>query len=60
MLGTINVILARLRSGFEASSRVISIAGGSDPKAENQTPKKARVAATSTLSFFEEDKLGTL
>ena len=58
-LGTINVILARLGSDVGASSRVMSVVGGSNLEAKNQTPKRARVV-TLTLSFSEEDKQGTL
>jgi len=58
-LGTINVILARLRSNVRVSSKIMSVVGGSDLEAKNQTPKRARVMVTPTLSF-SEDKQGTL
>ena len=59
-LGTINVILARPRSNVRVSSRIMSVVGGSDLEAKNQTPKRARVMVTLTMSFSEEDKQGTL
>ena len=59
-LGTINVILARPRDDVMASSGVISMVGGFDLEARDQTPKRAKVMVPPSLSFFEEDKQGTL
>ena len=42
-LGTINVILARPRDDVMASSGVISMVGGFDLEARDQTPKRAKV-----------------
>ena len=60
VLGTINVILARPRGDAKASSRVMSVVGGSNLEARDQIPKKARVMVPPSLSFSEEDKQGTL
>ena len=42
------------------SSRVMSVVGGSDLEARDQTHKRARVMVPPNLSFTEEDKQGTL
>ena len=60
VLGIINVILARPRGDAKASSRVMSVVGGSNLEARDQIPKKARVMVPPSLSFSEEDKQGTL
>ena len=51
VLGTINVILARPRGDVRASSGVMSVVGGSDLEAKNQTLKRARVMVPPSLSF---------
>ena len=51
VLGTINVILARPRGDVRASSGVMSVVGGFDLEAKNQTPKRARVMVPPSLSF---------
>ena len=58
-LGTINVILSRPRGDIRASFKVMSMVGGSDLEAKDQTPKRARVMVPPSLSFFEEDNQGT-
>lgn len=57
-LGTINVIFAKPRDSVRASSRVMSVVGGFDLEDRGQVPKRAKVMATLTLGFSEEDKEG--
>ena len=59
-LGTINVILTKPEGDVMPSSNVMSVVGGSDLKARDQTHKRARVMVPPNLSFSEEDKQGTL
>ena len=59
-LGTINVILARPGGDVRASSGVMSMVGGSDLEARNQTPKRARAKVPPSLTFSKENKQGTL
>lgn len=58
-LGTINVIFAKPRGDVETYSKAMTMVGGPNFKDKNQALKKARVMATPTLGFFEEDKEGT-
>ena len=58
-LGTINVILATLGRTGSHPSRVMSVA---QPPAEdfNHESKRARMETRPTLSFLDEDKVGTI
>ena len=59
-LGIINVILARPGGDDRASSRVMSMVGGSDLEARDQTHKRTRVMVPPSLSFSKDDKQRTL
>ena len=54
------MIFAKLGSDVGVSSRVMSMVGGPDIETRDQAPKRAKVMATPTLGFSEEDKKGTL
>ena len=58
-LGTISVILTALRRTGSQPSKVMSIAL---PSAEGSSPdpKRSRMEVQPTLSFSDEDKVGTL
>ena len=55
-LGTINVIFVKPGNDVGSGTRVMSVGRGSDLKARDQALKRARVLATPTLGFSEEDK----
>ena len=59
-LGTINAIFAKLGNGGGSGTRVMSMGGGYDLKANDQALKRAKVMVNLTLGFFKEDKGGTL
>ena len=54
------MIFAKPGNNGRSSTKVISVGGGYDLKAGDQTPKRARVMVTPTQGFSEEDKKGTL
>ena len=53
------MIFVKSGSDARASSRVMSVVGSPDVEAKDQAPKRAKVMATPTLDFSEEDKEGT-
>ena len=58
-LGTINVIFAALRRIGSHPSRVISVAK-SPAEDSNSKPKRARIEIRPSMSFSNEDKIGTI
>ena len=54
-LGTINVILARPRGDVRESSGAMSMVGGFDLEARNQTSKRARVIVHPSQSFSKDN-----
>ena len=59
VLGTINVIFAKPRGDVGVSTKVMSVVGGPNLEDRGEAPKRAKVLATPTLDFSEEDKEGT-
>ena len=58
-LGTINVIFAALGRIGSHPSRVISVAR-SPAEDSNSKPKRARIEIRPSMSFSNEDKIGTI
>ena len=59
MLGMINVIFAALERTSSHPAKVMSIAK-SLVEDSNSKPKRARIEIRSSLSFSNEDKIGTI
>ena len=59
LLGTINVIFAVPRKTDSCPSRIMSVAWLS-AEDSNSEPKRAKVSIQLTLSFSDEDKVGTI
>jgi len=59
LLGTINVIFAALERTESCPSRIMSVARLS-VEDSNSRPKSAKVSIQPTLSFSDEDKVGTI
>lgn len=53
------MIFVKPRGNVRASFRVMSVVGGPDLEDMDLSPKRAKVMATTTLGFSEEDKEGT-
>ena len=54
------MIFTKPRNNGRSSTKVMSVGGGSDIKADDQALKRAKVMIIPTLGFSEEDKEGTL